>query len=136
MSWFKRKPPAPPPRPSDILAGLVSARMISTPERVKVKLVSPEYGMLMREARWEDPDTEIIVLGKTGRNQAFSSWMYGCLQSFTYRGRELSPTSEGALQLRRAFDLCLSHQEGVAEAKRQYNGDMAACDAIQEMSNA
>lgn len=132
MFWTKKKP-AETPSPSDIVASLVAARMIASPERIRFNADEYAYGTRYRKVSWADDETGIYVEAKTGISDPFQSSMYGSLTAFRHKGIDLAPSSLAGYELRKAFDTCRAHLKAVEEAKRLYSGNMAACDAIQDL---
>lgn len=132
MFWTKKKP-VETPSPSDIVASLVAARMIASPERIRFSAAEYAYGTRYHKVSWTDDETGIYVEAKTGVSGAFQDSMHGSLTAFRHREKDLAPSSAGRYELQKAFDTCRSHLKAAEEAKRLYSGDMAACDAIQDL---
>lgn len=133
MIFRRKKEPEVAPCPSDILAGLVAARMISEPSRFVIQLAGREYGTRMRRGIWSDGRHGIKVVFKTGIHDSWKSSMYGSLEEFSRNGVQLTPTGVGHRQLREAAYQCESHNIQLAQSKAKYEGDMAACDGIADL---
>jgi hypothetical protein len=120
MGLFSKKPA---PSPSDIVAELVAARMISDPQSVKFETLKFNYPF---GAIWEDENTGIVVEFSNTECDGYPS-------SFTHNGVALSPTHQGRCKLVEAKRICHRFQRDAYLAKVKYEGDMAACAAIEQL---
>jgi hypothetical protein len=108
--------------------------MISEPERFTIQIADLEYGTRKRRGTWSDDKHGIKVVFETGIHDSWQSSMYGSIEEFTRNGVPLTPGWEGCRTLREAASRCDSHNIQLARAKAQYEGDMAACDGIADLT--
>jgi hypothetical protein len=138
ISWFcfrqinpKRKKVEPVkeiPCPSDVLIDLIILKMQKDPGRLLVKTSG-----YWKHASWEDKQSGIKILAQTHRG-TFRTGGEAKITLFTHRGKPLAPTHEAYVRLQVALDQAHAWNLRAAEAERQYQGDMQACQAIEEMT--
>ena len=125
--WPVRKPVAPTPKPSDILAGMLAIRMMADPSA---------FSLHGSKGSWYDRATQIRITfdlqkypkGVRGPTQ----WVYYFeIDEFSRDGKAVATTDTGKMELNKAAKYCRAFNLEQAEAKRQYEGDMVALDAIE-----
>jgi len=116
------------PCPSDVLAGLLAVRILTDPEKVKCE-EHIRGRASYRKVVWSDLAGISVHADIYGDDYSFCSR----ITYFNKKNRNYTPTKAGKDQLITAFKQALKLAEERRNARKQYEGDMAACDAIEEI---
>lgn len=133
--FFRKKPPVIQEieTPSDILAGLITTRILADPQAIQFSSGPRWEDDPYNQAEWHDLQTKTELIA----HRKNSVWNYASghhesgIHLLTVNGTRLILSHRAKQQLLEAIDRAAAFHSHSLRSRTQFESDMAACDAIE-----
>lgn len=115
---------------SDVLVGLICAKMLADPKRVAFYEVG-SLSQLHNCAVWSDPATGLYLELHTWEWMPFRRTT--AMRRLTHRGKAIEVSRKAARTLGACVDKCIQLTKARTDVDNRAESELAACAAIEEM---